>query len=759
MKKGKIFVFLLSIYISFFSSMIIAKADGLYKLEIDPKNGDTKSNVYVRYSSEDVNIYENYISEKNSYANITNIGTNVPIRKGYAFYGYYLENNSNPFILKDGSFNTDSMYEYLTENKNLSKTIKISARWERLDFQIDLVANKKIFRKVYFSNQSDDLLYSQTSVLINSIDIPLCSNPNYEFSGYYFDNIKVIDEHGNFIFKTSKSGKRYAAIKKAIISKKHATLSAKWRKKTVKNQNSNTSNTTTEESNTESSNNTTTTDTNTENNNETTPAETNESSNGGYTVDNSDEDKSTDTANQSQITPNYVEDDSEYIYNVETNKNNTSSESTKEDTESNNTKEDTSTSNNNSSTDDNSNNTVTNNSNDNNNNTTTSESEDFYKEYEEDLDMEYEGEDGELESNQLNPDEDDTELPYEEEEGLSSADVEDLDSDDYDSQDSDSQDSNEYEETDKKYALCYLKNNNVGVGGTKVFKYDLGPGYEGYNVSVELVKADQKVVEFNEKTLTFKGLKTGTIKVRLVGTKNGAKKNIRTCSILVHHSPVTNTEQTAIQADTTNNNLLKSAGSISMSDLKTKNSAPKKIVCKTNEIKVDSTEKLKYSVSPSTANQNVTLTSKNPKIVSIKSGKIKGIKAGTAKIEVVSKKDKTVKKTCTVKVVAKNIKKSNSKKASKTSSPSTKKQKQEIKSLTAKNLTVKKGNQKKIEYSIDPSTALKSKEFISSNKSVATVGSAGKVTGKSKGTADITIKVIDKEGKTKKTKIKVTVKK
>lgn len=230
MKKNKIFAFLLSIYISFFSSMMIAKADGLYKLEIDPKNGDDISTVYVRYEDEDVNIYENYISEENSYANITNIGTNVPIRKGYAFYGYYLEKNSNPFILSDGTFNIDSMYEYLSETKNPPKTIKVSAKWKRLDFQINLVANKKVFRKIYFSNQSDDLIYSQTSVLINSIDIPLCSNSNYEFSGYYFDNIKVIDEHGNFIFKTNKSGTRYAVIKKAIINKKHATLSAKWRK-------------------------------------------------------------------------------------------------------------------------------------------------------------------------------------------------------------------------------------------------------------------------------------------------------------------------------------------------------------------------------------------------------------------------------------------------------------------------------------------------------------------------------------------------
>ena len=120
-------------------------------------------------------------------------------------------------------------------------------------------------------------------------------------------------------------------------------------------------------------------------------------------------------------------------------------------------------------------------------------------------------------------------------------------------------------------------------------------------------------------------------------------------------------------------------------------------------------------------------TLSNKKIVTVnKKGKVKGISAGTAKITVKSGSKRAV---CTITVpgttAIKNIKSS---------------------------INVKKGKsttlKPKLSYAGSPDTVT----YKSSNKKIAIVSKYGKITGKKKGTATITIK----SGKiTKKCKVKV----
>ena len=159
-------------------------------------------------------------------------------------------------------------------------------------------------------------------------------------------------------------------------------------------------------------------------------------------------------------------------------------------------------------------------------------------------------------------------------------------------------------------------------------------------------------------------------------------------------------------------------------------------------IYVGETYKLKATVSPSNAsNKKVTWSSSNKKVATVSSsGKITAKKAGKVTITVKAKDGSGKKATC--KVTVKKPTKVSKIKLSKTS----------VKLTVGKTTTVK--------ATVSPSKATnKSVSWTSSNKSVATVSSKGKITAKKAGTATITCKAKDGSGKKAKVKVTVTKKK
>ncbi len=149
---------------------------------------------------------------------------------------------------------------------------------------------------------------------------------------------------------------------------------------------------------------------------------------------------------------------------------------------------------------------------------------------------------------------------------------------------------------------------------------------------------------------------------------------------------------------------------------------------------------LKASVSPSKASQKVTWKSSNKKIAKVdKYGKVTGVKAGKVTITAVSKAKKSVKKTWTI-TVKKAITKIQ---------------------ITAPKKTINLSNSKvlQLKAKVSPSTASRQAvSWKSSNKSIATVGSSGKVIGKKPGTVTITATATDGSGKKASIKIKVVKK-
>lgn len=160
-------------------------------------------------------------------------------------------------------------------------------------------------------------------------------------------------------------------------------------------------------------------------------------------------------------------------------------------------------------------------------------------------------------------------------------------------------------------------------------------------------------------------------------------------------------------------------------------------VSNTIAVRIGKTVTLKTKVEPSNAsNKKLTYSSSKRSVATVDSkGRVKGKKAGTAKITIRSK-DKKAKKVITVKVPAKSkVVKSVS------VSPKTKK--------------LKVGGTFTIKPTIKPSKAtVKLVSYKSSNAKVATVSSKGKVTAKAVGSATITVTTLDGS---KKATCKVTV--
>lgn len=136
------------------------------------------------------------------------------------------------------------------------------------------------------------------------------------------------------------------------------------------------------------------------------------------------------------------------------------------------------------------------------------------------------------------------------------------------------------------------------------------------------------------------------------------------------------------------------------------------------------------------ANKKVTYKSANKKIASVNSkGQVKGVKAGSTKITVTSKKNK--KKKATIKVV---VKKAAVKKVT----------------ISAKKATLAVGAKKKLTAKVTPKKNVSNKiAWSSSKKKIASVTSKGVVKGLKEGTATITAKAADGSGK--KATCKVTV--
>ncbi len=132
------------------------------------------------------------------------------------------------------------------------------------------------------------------------------------------------------------------------------------------------------------------------------------------------------------------------------------------------------------------------------------------------------------------------------------------------------------------------------------------------------------------------------------------------------------------------------------------------------------TKNLYATLLPGDSTDKVTWKSSNTKVVTVdKNGKIKGIKAGTAKITVKTTSGKTAK--CTVAVVAKE------KKSTKVS-------------LNKSKLNLKVGAMQMIKASMTSNKSTDSLTWTSSNKKVATVDANGNITAVKKGKATITVK-------------------
>lgn len=156
-------------------------------------------------------------------------------------------------------------------------------------------------------------------------------------------------------------------------------------------------------------------------------------------------------------------------------------------------------------------------------------------------------------------------------------------------------------------------------------------------------------------------------------------------------------------------------------------------VAKGKKVKITTTVTVKPNKK---GNKKVTYKTSNKKVATVSSkGYIKGVKAGKAKITVVSKKNK--KKKAVVKVVVKKV--------------AVKKVK-----LNTRNFNLAVGSKKSLKATITPKKNVSKKVvWKTSNKKVATVTSKGVVKGVGEGTATITCKATDGSGK--KASVKVTV--
>lgn len=169
----------------------------------------------------------------------------------------------------------------------------------------------------------------------------------------------------------------------------------------------------------------------------------------------------------------------------------------------------------------------------------------------------------------------------------------------------------------------------------------------------------------------------------------------------------------------------------------------KKVNSKTTTLQVGKTLTVKTTVSPSSAKKSISYKTSNKKIATVSSkGKVKAVKAGTAKITVTVKGKNNKKKTAWFKV--KVTKKATPTKAP-TKAPTATAAPQEVAvtgiTLTASATTIATGQTAQVYAEIQPTNATnKSLTYTSSDTSVATITNAGIVTALKDGETTITAK-------------------
>lgn len=142
------------------------------------------------------------------------------------------------------------------------------------------------------------------------------------------------------------------------------------------------------------------------------------------------------------------------------------------------------------------------------------------------------------------------------------------------------------------------------------------------------------------------------------------------------------------------------------------------------------TKKLTATISPAGATGKITWKSSKPKVATVKNGKVKGVKPGSATITAKLSSKIYTKCKVTVSVKLKSIK------------------------LNKKKLTLTIGQKKKLTYKLSPKGAKSDVSWSSGKKGVASVDQKGNITAKKAGTATITVKAANG----KKASCKVTVK-
>ena len=181
-------------------------------------------------------------------------------------------------------------------------------------------------------------------------------------------------------------------------------------------------------------------------------------------------------------------------------------------------------------------------------------------------------------------------------------------------------------------------------------------------------------------------------------------------------------------------------------------SSKKEILLDRSELVIKKGDKgtINISVSPSNLSYSSTINNKNIACFTDGSEKvskgnkliIKGVETGTTTVKVVSDKDSSISKTCTIKVIGPNDKIGNI-------------SVHRIE-LNKTELTIVKGKTKTLTATVLPTDATNRKvSYSSSNTKVATVDNNGKIKAVKKGTATITVKA--KDGSNKSSTCKVTV--
>lgn len=169
----------------------------------------------------------------------------------------------------------------------------------------------------------------------------------------------------------------------------------------------------------------------------------------------------------------------------------------------------------------------------------------------------------------------------------------------------------------------------------------------------------------------------------------------------------------------------------------------KKVNSKTTTLQVGKTLTVKTTVSPSSAKKSISYKTSNKKIATVSSkGKVKAVKAGTAKITVTVKGKNNKKKTAWFKV--KVTKKATPTKAptnAPTKTPTATPDKVEVKSVvvSVNPAVIKVGEKAQVTANVQPANATnKGFTYTSSNPSVAKVDKSGVVSGVAGGTTTIT---------------------